>query len=143
MRKAGIKVGVEEAEKVMDELESQLRQSSELTTVLAAPLSNDSMMMMDTDLTTDDTAELDAELGLLSEFTQKEATAGVLESTRQDQEQEEDNDSAVLLPSAPPSTSSSSHHRRTQSISVSKGLSLERDGVATSSTKSMMMLSES
>ena len=38
MRKAGIGQGLEEAETVMNELDDQIREASELTTVLATPL---------------------------------------------------------------------------------------------------------
>ena len=54
MKKAGLGVGVEEAENVMTELDDQIREASELTSVLATPIVQDA-----------DDIDLDAELGLL------------------------------------------------------------------------------
>lgn len=61
MKKAGIGVGVEEAESVMNELDDQIREASELTTVLATPIV-DHLGMTDADL-----ADVDAELGIIAE----------------------------------------------------------------------------
>ena len=58
MKKAGMGVGVLEAENVMTELDDQIREASEVTTVLTAPL-------LQGEMDTDD-VDLDAELGLLS-----------------------------------------------------------------------------
>jgi len=60
MRKAGIGQGLEEAETVMNELDDQIREASELTTVLATPLVN-SMGGED------DLLDVDAELGLIAQ----------------------------------------------------------------------------
>ena len=54
MKKAGLGVGVEEAENVMTELDDQIHEASELTSVLATPIVQDS-----------DDIDIDAELGLL------------------------------------------------------------------------------
>lgn len=55
MKRAGLGVGIEEAETVMTELDDQIREASELTSVLAAPIVED-----------EDDFDLDAELGLLA-----------------------------------------------------------------------------
>lgn len=60
MRKAGVGAGVEDAETVMNELDDQIREASELTTVLATP-------MMSGAGDDDDTIDVDAELGLITE----------------------------------------------------------------------------
>lgn len=57
MRRAGIGQGVEEAENVMNELDDQIREASELTTVLATPLVNAGE-------DEEDLLDVDAELGL-------------------------------------------------------------------------------
>jgi hypothetical protein len=59
MRKAGIGQGLEEAETVMNELDDQIREASELTSVLATPLVN-SAGLEEEDL------DVDEELGLIS-----------------------------------------------------------------------------
>ena len=57
MKKAGIGIGVEEAEHVMTELDDQIREASDITTVLATPLLQDPADADDLDI--------DAELALL------------------------------------------------------------------------------
>jgi hypothetical protein len=57
MRKAGINLGVEEVETVMSELDEQMREVQDITSVLSAPLQDAA--------TSAEEAELDAELGLL------------------------------------------------------------------------------
>ena len=57
MKKAGIGIGVEEAETVMNELDDQIREASDITTLLATPLLHDDHDVDETDL--------DAELALL------------------------------------------------------------------------------
>ena len=59
MRKAGMGQGLEEAENVMYELDDQIREASELTTVLATPLVNSTGL-------DDDEIDVDEELGLIS-----------------------------------------------------------------------------
>lgn len=59
MRKAGMGQGLEEAENVMNELDDQIREASELTTVLATPLVNSTGL-------DDDEIDVDEELGLIS-----------------------------------------------------------------------------
>jgi hypothetical protein len=54
MKKAGLGAGVEDAENIMTELDDQIREASELTSVLATPIVQDA-----------DDIDLDAELGLL------------------------------------------------------------------------------
>jgi hypothetical protein len=58
MKKAGIGQGLEEAESVMNELDDQIREASELTTVLATPLVNSTGEE-------DDGFDLEEELGIL------------------------------------------------------------------------------
>ena len=58
MRRAGIGQGLEEAESVMNELDDQMREASELTTVLATPLVN-SVGAEEDDI------DVDEELGLI------------------------------------------------------------------------------
>jgi hypothetical protein len=58
MRKAGIGQGLEEAESVMNELDDQMREASELTTVLATPLVNSTGEE-------DDELDIEEELGLI------------------------------------------------------------------------------
>lgn len=58
MKKAGIAVGVEEAEKVMNELEDRIEDASEVTNLLSAPLAFADEV---------DELDLDAELGLIGE----------------------------------------------------------------------------
>jgi hypothetical protein len=60
MRRAGIGQGVEEAETVMNELDDQMREASELTTVLATPLVNSTGEE-------EDLLDVDAELGLIAQ----------------------------------------------------------------------------
>ena len=60
MRKAGIGQGLEEAETVMNELDDQIREASELTTVLATPLVNSTGEE-------EDLLDVDAELGLIEQ----------------------------------------------------------------------------
>lgn len=55
MKRAGLGVGVEEAETVMSELDDQIREASELTSVLATPIVPED----------EEEIDLDAELGLL------------------------------------------------------------------------------
>jgi hypothetical protein len=57
MKKAGIGIGVEEAENVMTALDEQIREASDITTVLATPLLPDENDIDETDI--------DAELALL------------------------------------------------------------------------------
>jgi hypothetical protein len=64
MRKAGITVGVQEAENVMSEMDEQMREVQDLTEVLANPL-NGSASLED--------AELDAELDLLEAMATPDA----------------------------------------------------------------------
>lgn len=59
MRRAGIGQGLEEAETVMNELDDQIREASELTTVLATPLVN-SVGEEDEEL------DVDEELGIIA-----------------------------------------------------------------------------
>lgn len=61
MKRAGIGVGVQEAETVMNELDDQIREASEVTTVLATPLVSH-IMMGETD-----EDDVDAELGLIAD----------------------------------------------------------------------------
>ena len=65
MKQAGIGIGVEEAETVMNELDDQIREASELTSVLSTPLMDTAagggMLGLDEELD----RELDEELGLL------------------------------------------------------------------------------
>jgi len=70
MRKAGIGQGLEEAETVMNELDDQIREASELTTVLATPLMNPTG-------DEEDGIDLDEELGLIEK--EKAAAAASLE----------------------------------------------------------------
>jgi hypothetical protein len=66
MKRAGIGIGVEDAEKVMNELDDQIRDASELTITMATPLADavgPGMMMSDLD--DELSRELDEELGLL------------------------------------------------------------------------------
>ncbi len=63
MKQAGIGVGVEEAETVMNELDDQIREASELTSVLATPLVN-KLGGSDEDILD---ADVDIELGLIAE----------------------------------------------------------------------------
>ena len=70
MKKAGLADGVAEAEKVMGELDDQIREASELTSVLAEPLTDHTLGMgagpgIDDELN----RELDEELGLLESET--------------------------------------------------------------------------
>ncbi len=70
MKKAGLADGVAEAEKVMGELDNQIREASELTSVLAEPLTDHTLGMgagpgIDDELN----RELDEELGLLESET--------------------------------------------------------------------------
>jgi hypothetical protein len=58
MRKAGLGQGLEEAESVMNELDDQMREASELTTVLATPLVNSTGEE-------EDELDVDEELGLI------------------------------------------------------------------------------
>lgn len=58
MRKAGIGQGLEEAETVMNELDDQMREASELTTVLATPLVNSTGAE-------EDEIDVEEELGLI------------------------------------------------------------------------------
>jgi len=60
MRRAGIGQGVEEAENVMNELDDQMREAVELTTVLATPLVNSTGEE-------DDLLDVEAELGLIAQ----------------------------------------------------------------------------
>jgi hypothetical protein len=73
MRKAGIGQGLEEAETVMNELDDQIREASELTTVLATPLVNSTGEE-------EDLLDVDAELGLIAQ-QQSEFSAAEPEST--------------------------------------------------------------
>jgi hypothetical protein len=57
MKKAGIGIGVEEAEKVMIEADDQIREADDITTLLSTPL-----LQADNDI---DEGDLDAELDLL------------------------------------------------------------------------------
>jgi Snf7 len=59
MRRAGIGQGLEEAESVMNELDDQMREASELTTVLATPLVNSVGGAEEDDI------DVDEELGLI------------------------------------------------------------------------------
>jgi hypothetical protein len=69
MKKAGIGMGAEEAERVMNELEDQIEDASELTTVLATPLiSGADEAELEADLL--GLADVDAELGLVQEEDQ-------------------------------------------------------------------------
>lgn len=65
MKRAGIGMDAEEAEKVMNELEDQIHEASEVTNVLATPLNaaGDS----DADLELLGLADVDAELGLIED----------------------------------------------------------------------------
>jgi hypothetical protein len=66
MKKAGLGDGVEEAETVMNELDNQIREASELTSVLATPLADLSAGGAGVTGLDDELArELDLELGLL------------------------------------------------------------------------------
>lgn len=65
MRKAGIGQGLEEAETVMNELDDQIREASELTTVLATPLVNSTGEE-------EDLIDVDAELGLIAQQRQQQ-----------------------------------------------------------------------
>ncbi len=64
MKKAGIGVGVDEAEKVMNELDDQIREASEVTTVLSTPIATP-LVCDPVGLGEDDIADIDAELGLI------------------------------------------------------------------------------
>ena len=64
MKRAGLGAGVEEAESVMTELDEQIREASELTSVLATPLA-DAAGPAPGGLDEDLARELDMELGLL------------------------------------------------------------------------------
>jgi hypothetical protein len=66
MKKAGIGVGVSEAEKVMNELDDQIREASEVTTVFATPIANP-LVCDPVGLGDDDIADIDAELGLIAD----------------------------------------------------------------------------
>ena len=69
MKRAGIGIGAEEAERVMNELEDQIEDASELTTVLATPLiSGADEAELEADLL--GLADVDAELGLVQEEDQ-------------------------------------------------------------------------
>lgn len=72
MRKAGIGQGLEEAESVMNELDDQIREASELTTVLATPLVNSTGE-------DDDLLDVDEELGLIERQQQRESAAASVE----------------------------------------------------------------
>jgi hypothetical protein len=65
MKKAGIGIGVEEAETVMNELDDQIREASDITSLLATPLMHD-----ENDA---DESEIDAELALLCPEPQPES----------------------------------------------------------------------
>ena len=68
MKKAGIGQGIEEAESVMNELDDQIREASELTTVLATPLVNSTGEE-------EDELDLEEELGLIEKETAAVAAA--------------------------------------------------------------------
>jgi hypothetical protein len=65
MRRAGIGQGLEEAESVMNDLDDQMREASELTTVLATPLVNSAGE-------DEDDLDVDEELGLIERELQRE-----------------------------------------------------------------------
>lgn len=67
MRRAGIGQGLEEAESVMNDLDDQMREASELTTVLATPLVNSVGAE-------EDELDVDEELGLIER--EREALVG-------------------------------------------------------------------
>jgi hypothetical protein len=66
MKRAGLADGVDEAEKVMNELDDQIREASELTSVLAGPLP-DPTLGLGAGLDEELNRELDEELALLEE----------------------------------------------------------------------------
>ena len=89
MKKAGLGVGIEEAETVMTELDDQIREASELTSVLATPIVQDA-----------DDLDLDAELGLLeSEDAQEPPQAAPRAAAAAERPA-----AAAFLPSRPPSS---------------------------------------
>jgi hypothetical protein len=79
MRKAGIHLGVQEAENVMAEIDEQMRDAQDVTDVLSNPLVTG---VGSAPSVTVDEADLDAELDLLEETGRNQATAG---STTPDQ----------------------------------------------------------
>ena len=75
MKKAGIGQGLEEAETVMNELDDQIREASELTTVLATPLVNSTGEE-------DEGIDLDEELGLIEREAGSAADATALTGSK-------------------------------------------------------------